>query len=664
MVVYIRKNIRREKEMKKIIALVLSFAMLLTVAIVPVSAAETSAQPTVKTATGLESAFADNENALIVFVTGIGQSFSYRFDQSYVDKYGDRLQDYDVYADLIAKGEYQTRWNLFNAFDEAFSDMETIGAIVNVVLDLLMSAFTRNCSIKEEDVKTIVSNLFKFNLVDENGNPHPRVVTPRYAMSVAEYPWAEGEDGKLRSEARERFFSAIPCEDIAKEKFGDRYEEYLYVYNYSAFSYTSKNVEGLHDFIKTILDTNTVGAEEVILVPMSMGASVTTAYLDAYPTRESSHVKRVVGIVGAWDGTEIIADMLTQNYCEPQSQDLFYNGLIADLVGEPWGYVVNIALRLFPYQVLRDFIDMALRGLATDLFGATPSLANMAPLARYDEVMATGFISSDVVRKEVDDFYKAKARLHTETIPALQDEGVSFSFIAGYGLPFGACTADYSLFGFMEQGPITNSDEIINIDSTAPGTSYVAYNQKFTDTEGRILSPDGSIDISTNPYRETSWYFYGQKHELEYNNTALSLALNLATGHITDVDSCADPEGEYYYPQFNGARNLKPLKWNKEDLQRYCDETGYVPTSDVKAVFAKADKMAANTVNDPAKDDAILAEVDAKLVEIGVYEAEAEPGFMDKALNAGLKGLNDLTYLVFGPKGFFDFYYDNIQGKF
>ena len=35
-------------------------------------------------------------------------------------------------------------------------------------------------------------------------------------------------------------------------------------------------------------------------------------------------------------------------------------------------------------------------------------------------------------------------------------------------------------------------------------------------------------------------------------------------------------------------------------------------------------------------------------------------GIADKLLNAGLKGLNDLTYMVFGPKGFFDFYYDKI----
>ena len=65
--------------------------------------------------------------------------------------------------------------------------------------------------------------------------------------------------------------------------------------------------------------------------------------------------------------------------------------------------------------------------------------------------------------------------------------------------------------------------------------------------------------------------------------------------------------------------------------------------------------MTKNTVNDYEADNAILAEVEAMLVEIGVYEAEEAPGFFDNALNVGLKGLNDFTYMVFGAKGFFDF---------
>lgn len=641
--------------MKKFIAVFLAVVMLMSVAIIPASANEKTEKEV--TVSDMESVFADDENSLIVFVTGIGQSYSYRFDESYTKEGAfekGTLQDYENYAPLIAEGKYQTRWNLFNAMDEAFSDMSTIGAIVNVVSDLFVSAFTRNCQIKQDDVNTLLRNLFKFNLVDENGESDPRVVTPRYAVPVSQYPWAEGDDGEMRSEARERFFSSIPCEDIAKEKFGENYEDYLYCFNYCAFSYTSKNVEGLHDFIETILANNKVGAKDVVLVPMSMGASITTAYIDAYPTKEENHIKRVIGIVGAWDGTEIIADMLTQSYCEPMSADLFYNGIIGDLVGEPWGYLVNVALRMLPKQVLRDFIDMALRGLSTEIFGATPSLSNMAPLDRYEEVMATNFISSDVVKKEVENFYAAKSRLH-QNIAKLQAEGVTFSFIAGYGLPFGACTSDYSFFGFMKSSPVTNSDEIINIDSTAPGTSFVPYGTQFEDTDGRELSPDGSLDISTCLYKDSTWYFFEQKHELEHNSTALSLALNLATGHVTTVDSCDDPDGEYYYPQFNNARNLKPLKWYKEDLQNYCEETGYVLTAEQEAILAEADAMSKCTINDVEKDNAVMDKVYDMLVEIGVYEPEAEPSTMDNILNFSLKGLNDVVYLIFGAKGFVDF---------
>ena len=646
--------------MKKIIALILSVIMIFSVAVVPGFAAETGADADVATGE-YEKVFADADNALIVFVTGIGQTATYLFDESYTAEgafENGTLQDYENYADLIANDKYQTKWNLFNAFDEAFSNSETIAAILNVVIDLLVSAFTRVCGIQQDDVNTIIRNLFKFNIPGEDGQLDPRVVTPRYAIPVSEYPWNEAD---TRSEARDRFYASIPCADIALENLGENYEDYLYVFNYSAFSYTSDNVSGLKEFIDTIIAENKVGATEVVLVPMSMGASVVSAYMSAYPTREENHIRRVVGIVGAWDGTEIIADLLTQTYCEPQSADLFYNGLIGDLIGEPWGYVVNIVLRLFPKQVLRDFIDMALKGLSTELFAPSPSLMNMVPVDRYEEIR--GLISSEAVLAEVDAFYAAKANL-INTMTSLKNEGVGFAFIAGYGLPFGACTADYSLFGFMNTAPTTNSDEIINIDSTALGTQFVAYNEVFADTEGRELSPDGSLDISGTFCKESTWFFYEQKHELEHNNTALSLVINIALGNIETVDDCDEATDAYYYPQFNGARNLRPLKNYKSDLEKHCAATGYVLTAEQKAVLAKADAMAACTLNNPEADDAVMDEVRAMLVEIGVYAPAAEPEFIDTALNFGLKGLNDIVYMVFGSKGFFDYYYDNIAGKY
>lgn len=638
--------------MKKFIAIFLSIAMILPMAIVPAFASEAK---TAAKGNDMESAFVEGSDSLVVFVTGIGQSFSYLFDESYVAEGAfaeGTLQDYENYAPLIAQGKHTARWNLFNAFDEAFSDTETIKTIVKVVLDLLISAFIRRNIIQQEDVESLIRSLFHFNLVGEDGNGDPRVVTPRYVMPVSEFPGAIQEDGSYYSEAKDRFYSSIPCKEIAEEKFGENFEDYLYVFNYNAFSYTSKNVSGLHDFIETIIKENKVGAKDVVLVPMSMGASVVTAYMDEYPTVAENHIRRVVSIVGAWDGSDVVADLLTQQYCD-NSADLFYNGLIADLVGEPWGYLINIVLRLFPKQVLRDFIDMALQGIATEMFCATPSLCNLVPMDRYEEI--EHLIKSDVVKAEADKFQAAKRNLQS-TLSSLENEGVTFSYISGYGLPFGAITTDYQMFGFMKNAPITNSDEIINIDSTAPGTSFVTPGTTFADTTGRILSPDGSLDISTTYRKDSSWFFYQQKHELEYNNTALALALELATGHVKTVYDCDDlAEDGIYFPQFNDARNLKPLTRSYlPDLERFMKETGYELTDSQKEILAKAEAMTESTVNDYEADNAVMDEVHAMLVEIGVYEADSEPSGFDIFLNDALKGANDVTYKLFGAKGFLD----------
>lgn len=643
--------------MKKFIAIILAMALVISVAVIPASAQQAVPQVVAEETNDMESAFAEGTNSLVVFVTGIGQSYSYLFDESYTQEgafENGTLQDFENYAPLIAKGEYQSRWNLFNSFDEAFSDTSTILTLVGVVAELLFSSVIRTTVIDKAKVEKVIRDLFRFNLVGEDGNADPRVVTPRYPIPVSEFPGIIDDNGNFESEAKNRFYSSIPCKDIALEKFGENYEDYLYVFNYNAFSYTSKNVAALHDFVETIIANNKVGAEDIVLVPMSMGASVVTAYMDAYPTRAENHIRRVVSIVGAWDGSDVVADLLTQKYCE-NSADLFYNGLLSDLIGEPWGYVVNIALRLFPKRVLRGFVDLALGAIATELFCSTPSLCNLIPVDKFDDIKH--LIKSDVVLAEAQNFQNAKKRVNT-TMSNLEAEGVTFSFISGYGLPFGAITSDYSAFGFMESAPLTNSDEIINIDSTAPGTSYVTYGTKFEDTEGRILSPDGSIDISTTYRKDSSWFFYEQKHELEYNNTALALALELATGNVKTVSDCDNLEEDgYYFPQFNGARNLKDYKRSYlPDLERYCAETGYVITAEQQAVLDKAEAMTKNTVNDFEADNAILEEVNDMLVEIGVYAAEEEPGFADKALNTVLKGANDITYKVFGAKGFLDFF--------
>ena len=633
--------------MKKLLAILLCLSMLVSFAVLPASAKE------VKIAEGtMESAFADGENCLIVFVTGIGQSYSYLFDESYLadDAFENgTLHDYENYAPLIANGKHETIWNLLGP-DPSLC----IPELVLLVAGLVTSSILGKYIIPDQLVDTTVKKMFQYNIIDGNGNPPETVVTPRYAMPVSEYPGVTREDGSYYSEASRRFYSSIPCKDIAREKLGENFEDYLYCFNYSAFSYTMKNAEELHQFVDTILANNKVGAEKVVLVPMSMGASVVSSFLYLYPDVADNHVKRVVSIVGCWNGSDIVNDLLNLNYVA-DSRDKFYGGTLSDslnyLAGEPLGSVILLAIRLFPQPIVRALLDQFLGYIMEDILLVTPSILSLIPDYEYDNVI--GKVTSEPVRKQLEQYHDVQVTLK-DRLYDLDKQGVGISFISGYGAPFGAF--EYGFFGFFACAENTNSDEIIHIGSTAPGTSFVPYNQKFEDTEGRRLSPDGSIDASTAYFPDSCWYFKDQKHQLDYNNTALSLAIELALGNIETIYDCDNLEEDgCIYPQFNQARDQKSLiKSYIPDLDRYCAATGYILTDKEQATYDKAKAMLACTVNNPEYDESVAAEFEQMLYDIGVYEA---PTAKDQALKVLYKVLDvadKALYKIMGPRGYFE----------
>ena len=123
------------------------------------------------------------------------------------------------------------------------------------------------------------------------------------------------------------------------------------------------------------------------------------------------------------------------------------------------------------------------------------------------------------------------------------------------------------------------------------------------------------------------------------------------------MDDCDNLEEDgYYYPQFNGARNVSPLVRSYiPDLERYCEETGYVLTDEQQALLDKAKEMINCTENNFEEDNALIDDVHDMLVEIGVYAPEEEPDKAEVLLNKVLKKANDITYKLFGAKGFLDF---------
>lgn len=564
----------------------------------------------------------------VIFVPGIGQSQTYKYDD---------------------EGNVVAEWNLLhiNTDFASFSVFDWLN-LVKFVVEFVQSICVQKDVIAPSSIDNLLEIFFADHLNDENGDPINNVVTPLHTYPVSEYD----------EEARDIFDNRIPCQFLLDEIGAEN----VYCYNYPIFSNADRNAIGLNDFIENVVLEQT-GAEKVILVPMSMGASVVNNYLNHYP--DAGRVAKVISIVGAWDGSDVFGDLMLADF-DDNAPAMVYTNLLGELgFVDPYvGSIINIAARILPKQELRNILDDIVDSLVRTLFLENTSFLALCPSSRYDEFAEKYLQGDDMadIKAQVEKYAEAQANLESRLKYQQSKYGTEFYFISGYNLAFG--DEDYGFFKFFETYDTTNSDEIIQISSTAPGTSYVPAGQSF-DADyiadpAHNVSPDGSIDASTCYFEDTSWYFEGQKHELTDNNTALSLAFEIALGNIHSVDDCKDT-----YPQFNESRFVRRL------TRDYLPDAATIDRSTLEAedaarldkAVADAEAMMARTINDRDEDDKIIFALKDLLIELNVkyniwedkYQPEQEDPTMD-AVEKVLGVVSDVLLLIFGEKGFADFW--------
>lgn len=571
---------------------------------------------------------AKDEVTPVVFVPGIGQSQTYKYDD---------------------EGNVVAEWNLLhiNTDFASFSVFDWLN-LVKFVVEFVQSICVQHDVIDQSSIDNVLKIFFADHLNDENGDPINNVVTPLHTYPVSEYD----------EEARDIFDNRIPC-DFLLEEIG---EENVYCYNYPIFSNADKNAIGLNDFIENVVLEQT-GAEKVILVPMSMGASVVNNYLNHYP--DAGRVAKVISIVGAWDGSDVFGDLMLADF-DDNAPAMVYTNLLGELgFVDPYvGSIINIAARILPKQELRNILDDIVDSLVRTLFIENTSFLALCPSSRYDE-FEEKYLQGDEyadVKAQTEKYAEAQANLEERLKYQESKYGTEFYFISGYNLAFG--DEDYGFFKFFESYDTTNSDEIIQISSTAPGTSYVPAGQSFSEEyiadPAHNVSPDGSIDASTCYFEDTSWYFEGQKHELTDNNTALSLAFEIALGNIHSVEDCKDT-----YPQFNESRFVRRLTRDYLPDAEAIDQSILDDESAAKLnkTIADAKAMMACTINDRDADDAVIDALYNTLVEINTlyniypdkYQVPQADPTMD-AVETVLGVVSDILLMIFGEKGFADFW--------
>ncbi len=499
-------------------------------------------------------------------------------------------------------------------------------------------------------VYNTVSDIFYIQASDKNGDPVNNLVVDKYEYPLSDYS----------QEAKDWFYRRLPMEPVIEEMnatYGVDGEKYTYLYTFPLIGDPMTSAEGLFDYIAMVKEQT--GCKKVNLVPISLGGTIMTAYFDLVRERggDFSDINSVIDVVACLNGTDLLADFYQRNW--NLSDEFVYSEYLPMVMKEQGldeyvGHLINIALRIFPKETLYTMLTSAMDAILDTILVNCPQFWSMVPSDRY-EGLANSYLSTPDtanLRARTDRFQNARLDLKDNLTYAHDKYGVNIYNVCGYGRQYD--TGDYCFFGITGSSKTSNSDSIIDIDSSSLGATY-AVAGKFLPNGN---SPDKELDVSTCLFPDTTWFFKNQHHEVGRDDVVIRLLAGIVSENITDVNS--NPA----FPQFNYARNTRTLTRPDGLMVKaeqvlanadgaYTEEQIAV----VKPAYEKAKTFLDNTIlniNSDNEAQAITTELNDALSVTGLTSKTESVSFFVRFLNVLTRVMDNAIMSSIGGKGFVD----------
>ncbi len=576
---------------------------------------------------------ANNDIAPTIIIPGISQSISYLADEN-----GDPA--------VNANGDELSGGLLI--IDSA----ELPGVLASTVAGPLVTSLLMQADMGLSDaVYSTVTQLFSIQASGKDGKAKENLKTITY-----EYPISQ-----MSQDDKDYFYRMIPMKSVVDEIGG---EDNLYFFTFPLISDPFISAANLNSYIQLVKEQT--GKDKVNIVTISLGGTILTAYLELYKNTNYPDINKVLNVVSCLDGTDVMGDFYMRNF--NIEDEFFFQEFLPMVMKEMNGYatlghLINVALKIFPRSVIEAILTAAVDGILDTLMLNCPQFWAMIPKDRYDDVINKySFIKNDPeysrLYATIEKFQQARLNLKDNLIK-LNKQGALVHNVCGYNLDYSA--QDYCFFAAMKSSLTTNSDAIIDIDSTSLGATYAKAGEVLSEEyiatrDPKYISPDGSLDISTCLFPDNVWFFQGQHHEVGRNDVVIKLIAKLASNQINSTADMPDK-----FPQFNGNRNTRNItRWCFDDADKVFAEYAEDPTlynaediEELRAVYEEAEAYLENTICEPTSAKALLERFEYALYRVGVGDAPADTS-TDEALEIICKFVDETIYGVFGADGFSD----------
>ena len=416
--------------------------------------------------------------------------------------------------------------------------LENVGAIVKKVLGpVLASAATKMDIGLTKAVEDVMDDIFKPYALNDDGTPVYDKVVDYYGDAFSNLP----------PEAQQTVQMHISLHGL------EEYNDVRYYFTYDTFGSIKEAGDNLHTYIHDVVLKQT-GAKQVILVPVSQGATVLTQYLADYP-EDYPLFKKIICMIPAFDGAQILGDIMTDNV---KIYDINYDHetVLPQLLEGDLGYQVSLALRFALTEAqLKKVLKAALEKARQTFVVNSTSMWALVPAADYAKVKEhfLGDGKHDKIYAECEAYDAARKALPA-TLHKLKDGGVPIQIVCCYGTG--------NTFPYLFGSGNLNSDDLLTPASASLGATfanlgetlgddYVCKGTHCNDPKHNHLSPDRMIDASTCEFPENTWFFKDVKHrEANLRNDLKDFAAKLILDDsITDI---------YTYPGYEGKQFIDP----------------------------------------------------------------------------------------------------------